>query len=64
MILYYKNIIPGIYIQATVVTILRAVHYKEHVTNVFKIMEKCKILSFKVRGLKYMLKHKVKIYFL
>jgi len=46
------------------VTILREVHYKEHVTKVFKIIQKCKILSFKVCVLKYILKHKIKIYFL
>jgi hypothetical protein len=58
----WSNIIKilfHVHISATVVTILREVHYKEHITKVFKRMQKCTILNVKVHGLKYVLEHKV-----
>jgi hypothetical protein len=42
-----------LHVSATLVTILREVHYKGYITKLFGPMHKCQILSFEMYGLIY-----------
>ena len=48
-------------VSATLVVILRGVHYKRYNTKRFEPMHKYKILSFKMCASKYIIKYKIEI---
>jgi hypothetical protein len=47
------NIVRLLYILATVVAILRHVHYEGYIIEVLEPLYKCKILAFEMYDLKY-----------
>jgi hypothetical protein len=52
-----------LHVAATLVAILKEVHYKGYITQLFEPLHKYEIPSFKMCGLKYVLKYKIQINF-
>jgi len=50
------NIICFLHVSATLLAILREVHYKGYIAIVFETLYKCKVPGFKIYGLKHILK--------
>jgi hypothetical protein len=53
---YIINIVCLLHVSATLLAILRDVHYEGYIAIVIEIMHKCKVPGFKIYGLKHVLK--------
>jgi hypothetical protein len=64
---YIINIIFLLHVSATLEVILRKVDYRGYIAEIFETMHNCKILSFKMYGLKciyiYIYKYKIQVKF-
>ena len=52
-LLLYSVHIGFLHVSVTIVAIFREVHCRGYIVNLLKAMHKCKLLSFKICGLKY-----------
>jgi len=62
IILYYIiHIVRLLHVSATLLFIIREMHYGGYSTNLFEPMQQIKVLNFKMCGLKYISKYKIQI---
>jgi len=60
---YFINIASLLHVSATLVAILRGVHYKEYITKLFETTHKYTVVSCIIFGFQYILKYKIQITF-